>query len=141
MTIICRAGEIFVNMAENGVGKTHWEIGGAREMLTKESTEKLMGDLLTDKELPKTLESIRLSGKSFGVDAAHVAAGALLNLEKLRRVDLSDIIAGRPEEEALQALEIISGGLKDKKFTHIHLSDNALGKKGKKLRHTAYVLL
>ncbi len=55
---------------------------------------------------------IRLSTKSFGRDAAETAAKAIANVAaSLEHADLSDIIAGRPEAEALEAMRIISGAL------------------------------
>lgn len=55
---------------------------------------------------------IKLSTKSFGRDAAEVASEAIANVsERLVDVDMSDVIAGRPEAEALEALRIISNAL------------------------------
>lgn len=55
---------------------------------------------------------IKLSTKSFGRDAAETAAKAIANVAaSLEHADLSDIIAGRPEAEALEAMRIISGAL------------------------------
>lgn len=55
---------------------------------------------------------IKLSTKSFGRDAAEVASQAIANLSKsLVSVDMSDVIAGRPEAEALDALHIMSNAL------------------------------
>lgn len=48
----------------------------------------------------------------------------------LQIADISDIIAGRPEEEALKALRALSEGLKRFELLDINLSDNALGQKG-----------
>ena len=74
---------------------------------------------------------VKFSTKSFGEDAAHVAARAIQNCAAtLREADASDIIAGRPEKEALSALQIISEGLAKAGLTRLDLSDNALGEKG-----------
>ena len=55
---------------------------------------------------------IKLSTKSFGAEAAGVAAGAIANCAaSLTHADLSDVIAGRPEAEALDALRILSNAL------------------------------
>jgi large subunit ribosomal protein L31/Ran GTPase-activating protein 1 len=55
---------------------------------------------------------IKLSTKSFGRDAAEVAAKAISNVERsLMHADLSDIIAGRPEAEALEAMRIMCAAL------------------------------
>lgn len=44
--------------------------------------------------------------------------------------DISDIIAGRPEDEALRTLKIISGALKKFDLVEVDVSDNAMGAKG-----------
>ena len=55
---------------------------------------------------------IKLSTKSFGTEAAGVAAGAIANCAaSLTHADLSDVIAGRSEAEALDALRILSNAL------------------------------
>lgn len=60
-----------------------------------------------------------------------LAAAALSNIKgSLQEADLSDIIAGRPEEEALAALNIICGSLASAQLQKLNLSDNALGEKG-----------
>lgn len=74
---------------------------------------------------------IKFSTKSFGTEAAAVAAKAIENVsESLTHADISDIIAGRPEKEVLGALEIISKSLAKAKLKLLDLSDNALGQKG-----------
>lgn len=58
------------------------------------------------------LLQIKLSTKSFGRDAAEVAAKAINNVRgTLLDADLSDIIAGRPEAEALDAMRIMCSAL------------------------------
>ena len=55
---------------------------------------------------------IKLSTKSFGRDAAEVASQDIANVSQtLVDVDISDVIAGRPEAEALDALRIMSNAL------------------------------
>ena len=62
--------------------------------------------------LPRRPAQIKLSTKSFGRDAAEVAAAAIANVaSSLAHADLSDVIAGRPEAEALDALRIMCGAL------------------------------
>ena len=74
---------------------------------------------------------IKFSTKSFGIEAAEVAAKAIENVAKsLTHADISDIIAGRPEKEVLGALQIISQSLAKAKLKVLDLSDNALGQKG-----------
>ena len=74
---------------------------------------------------------IKFSTKSFGIQAAEVAAEGIENVcETLVDADISDIIAGRPEKEVLGALEIIGQSLAKAKLRSLDLSDNALGQKG-----------
>ena len=78
-----------------------------------------------------TLLQIKFSTKSFGIEAAAVAAKAIENVAgSLTHADISDIIAGRPEKEVLGALETISKALATAKLQVLDLSDNALGQKG-----------
>ncbi len=51
--------------------------------------------------------TINLSNKSFDAEAAEVLASKIGTFENLSVVDISDIIAGRAEDEALRVLEII----------------------------------
>lgn len=62
---------------------------------------------------------IKLSTKSFGTEAAGVAASAIANCAaSLTHADLSDVIAGRPEAEALDALRILSNALAQVSLLH-----------------------
>lgn len=99
---------------------------GAREALTAARAEELLSHLTGD------VVSVKLSGKSFGDGSAEVAAAALASVAPtLRRLDLADVIASRPEDEAKRALATIADGLAAcKLLTHVDLSDNALGAKG-----------
>lgn len=106
---------------------THFVIDQqTREALTKEKADSLLAPVL-----PGTV-SIKLSGKSFGTASAPVAAAALRRAAPtLTHLDLSDIIASRPEEEAKQTLATITAALSSCKTLHtLDLSDNALGAKG-----------
>lgn len=78
------------------------------------------------------IRSIKLSTKSIGTDAAPVVAESIRNVTNtLERADVSDIIAGRPEQEVLKVLQIVSGALAEcSKLLHVNISDNALGEKG-----------
>ena len=73
---------------------------------------------------------IRLSNKSFDNAAAQKIADYISTLSNVEIADISDIIAGRPEEEALQTLRIISSSLKGFKLIEVNVSDNAMGAKG-----------
>lgn len=60
--------------------------------------------------------------------AAVANAGRFANLTT---VDIADIIAGRPEDEALEVLRTICAAFQGvKTITSIDVSDNALGAKG-----------
>ena len=76
---------------------------------------------------------IKLSTKSFGAkDESAATAARALEAQKhsLVDVDLSDVIAGRDEKEALAALQILSKALGNLNLQRLDLSDNALGEKG-----------
>ena len=112
------------------------DLTGAREFLTAEIAEEKLASMLAE---GSTVSRIKFSTKSFGVDAAHVAAKAIRNVRAtLKHADMSDIIAGRPEDEALKALSIISDALADAELDGLDLSDNALGEKGIRACAKAY---
>lgn len=73
---------------------------------------------------------VKLSNKSYTLEAALVMAEKLATLDKVRCVDISDVIAGRPEAEALKVLEALSKPFKDLELDAVDVSDNALGQKG-----------
>ena len=66
------------------------------------------------------------------MDSAPIVAESIRNVANtLERADVSDIIAGRPEKEVLQVLQIVSAALAEcSKLLHVNISDNALGEKG-----------
>jgi large subunit ribosomal protein L31/Ran GTPase-activating protein 1 len=66
---------------------------------------------------------MKLGTKSFGRDAAEVASEAIANVSgSLVHADMSDVIAGRPEAEALDALRIMSIALSRLQLRHVHYS-------------------
>lgn len=73
---------------------------------------------------------VRLSNKSFSPDAATVIADRLRTFKNVQVADISDIIAGRPEEEANRTLQIISEGFDGSNLVEVNVSDNALGCRG-----------
>uniref|UniRef100_A0A7S0R6D9 WPP domain-containing protein n=1 Tax=Chlamydomonas leiostraca TaxID=1034604 RepID=A0A7S0R6D9_9CHLO len=104
------------------------DLTGSRDFLTTETTERVLAALLAP---GSTIKRIKFSTKSFGRDAAAVAAKALKNVSAtLTDADISDVIAGRPEDEALDALRAISAALVPARLARLNLSDNALGEKG-----------
>jgi Ran GTPase-activating protein 1 len=71
---------------------------------------------------------IKLSTKSFDAAAAGVAAEAIVNCAaSLTHADLSDVIAGRPEAEALNSLRILSGALAQVPAMSASLCDKLCG--------------
>ncbi|EIE18561.1 RNI-like protein [Coccomyxa subellipsoidea C-169] len=114
--------------AEGTNDSSELDLAGDREFLTAESASEALAPLLAE---GSTITKIKLSTKSFGRDAAETAAKAIANVAaSLEHADLSDIIAGRPEAEALEAMRIISGALAQVQLRSLNLSDNALGEKG-----------
>ncbi|CAD6250249.1 unnamed protein product [Miscanthus lutarioriparius] len=49
---------------------------------------------------------------------------------QLTEVDISDFVAGRPEDEALDVMRIFSKALEGSVLRYLNISDNALGEKG-----------
>lgn len=97
-----------------------------REQLDEEKAKKLLANL------KEGVSSVKLSNKSFGDGSAEVAADALRRIiPTLTHLDIADIIASRPEEEAKRTLTTIAQALSScKHLEYIDLSDNALGAKG-----------
>jgi len=75
---------------------------------------------------------VKLSNKSYSADAAELMAEALNTLTAVDHVDIADVIAGRPEAEALIVLSRLSAAFEARAadLTYIDVSDNALGQKG-----------
>ncbi|XP_059660504.1 RAN GTPase-activating protein 1 [Cornus florida] len=102
--------------------------GGRRAFIDAEEAEELLKPLSTP---GNKYTKICFSNRSFGLDAAHVAEPILSSIkDQLREVDLSDFIAGRPETEALEVMNIISSALEGCELRYLNLSNNALGEKG-----------
>ncbi|TDH65179.1 hypothetical protein CCR75_005903 [Bremia lactucae] len=81
---------------------------------------------------PLHFKSISLRGKSYTDAGAKIIADSFLSRlqSDLKVVDLADVIAGRPEDEALCVLSILCHALRGHELDAIDLSDNALGEKG-----------
>ncbi|QDZ21800.1 RAN GTPase-activating protein [Chloropicon primus] len=102
---------------------------GNREFVTAETAKELFGPILSASK--SGVRRIRLSTKSFGVDAAAVAAEAFSTCrDTLVDLDLSDVIAGRPEDEAMKSLKCLCDAVEGLELESLDLSDNALGEKG-----------
>ena len=78
------------------------ELSGGRELVNSAKAKELLEKIsVTDPS------SIRLSNKSFDHEAAQIIANKVSQYHHITDADLSDIIAGRPEEEALKVVETI----------------------------------
>ncbi|KAM1301385.1 hypothetical protein ACFX2H_012428 [Malus domestica] len=101
---------------------------GQRAFIEAEEAEELLKPL---KEPGNTYTKICFSNRSFGLGAARVAEPILVSLKnQLKEVDLSDFIAGRPEAEALEVMNIFAAALEGSILKYLNLSNNALGEKG-----------
>ena len=110
-----------------------YELPGGREMVGEERILELIQERL--KDLPQEhhnlpIEKIRLSNKSFDPMAAQKIVEDLRSHDGIYSVDMSDIIAGRPEEMALEVLSVFSRGFSNYPLEELNLSENALGSKG-----------
>ncbi|GAB9466267.1 Ran gtpase-activating protein 2 [Globisporangium polare] len=111
---------------------------GERELVTAERAHELLRAYTDVESTPDaSFTHITLRNKSYTLEAAQVIAGFFARLVAkdafayLTSVDFADMIAGRPEDEALQVLATLCDALKTiKSLTRIDLSDNALGEKG-----------
>eukprot|EP00270_Netrium_digitus_P005184 TRINITY_DN16767_c0_g2_i1.p1 TRINITY_DN16767_c0_g2~~TRINITY_DN16767_c0_g2_i1.p1 ORF type:complete len:532 (+),score=176.94 TRINITY_DN16767_c0_g2_i1:71-1666(+) len=113
--------------------------GEKREVLTEEKAKDLLQPLLDTKNL---FSKVRLSGKSYTRGAAAIASQGLARLSNsktLKTLDMSDIIAGREEVEALDVLKEICSGLAGSELLSLNVSDNALGEKGLRACMEAFV--
>uniref|UniRef100_A0A1D1Y3S9 RAN GTPase-activating protein 1 n=1 Tax=Anthurium amnicola TaxID=1678845 RepID=A0A1D1Y3S9_9ARAE len=120
------AEEVSLDIAQQ---KTVFDIsGGRRAFIDAEEAEELLRPLT---EEGNSYTKICFSNRSFGVDAACVAEPILASLKsQLTEVDLSDFVAGRPEEEALEVMRVFASALEGCVLRYLNLSDNALGEKG-----------
>jgi Ran GTPase-activating protein (RanGAP) involved in mRNA processing and transport len=106
--------------------KVTLNLAGVRELLDASKTEELLKEW---NDVHPT--AIKLSNKSFDLEAAQKVADYLNSRQSnIDVADISDIIAGRPEDLALQVLRMITSGLKRFELTEVNVSDNAMGKKG-----------
>ncbi|CAH0477432.1 unnamed protein product [Peronospora belbahrii] len=119
--------------------KTVLSFEGERELVSETRAYELVRTY-SDEEVQQessVFTHITLRNKSYTLEAARVIAAFFSRLEargafeQLISVDFADIIAGRPEEEALQVLTTLCDALSAIKILRrIDLSDNALGEKG-----------
>lgn len=101
---------------------------GQRGFVEAEEAEKLLRPL---KDPGNFYTKICFSNRSFGLDAAHIAGPILVSIKnQLKDVDLSDIVAGRAEAEALEVMNVFALALEGCNLRSLNLSNNALGEKG-----------
>ncbi|KAL9259047.1 RAN GTPase-activating protein 1-like protein [Drosera capensis] len=126
-------------MINNGAAMIPEEVGGTADMTFDISGGRralIYAEEAVDLFRPLTVpgnayQKVCFSNKSFGVDAANVVGPILFSLKsRLREVDLSDFVAGRPEAEALEVMNIFSKALEGCDLRYLNLSDNALEEKG-----------
>ncbi|KAG6946444.1 hypothetical protein JG687_00016700 [Phytophthora cactorum] len=117
--------------------KTQLSFEGERELVTEARAHELVQTYADAEAQPPAFTHITLRNKSYTIEAARVIATFFSRLEargafaQLTSVDFADMIAGRPEDEALQVLATLCDALSAiKTLTRIDLSDNALGEKG-----------
>ncbi|KAK8630708.1 hypothetical protein V6N13_079489 [Hibiscus sabdariffa] len=102
--------------------------GGRRAFIDAEEADDILKPL---REPGNSCTKICFSNRSFGMDAANVAAPILSSIkQQLTEVDLSDFVAGRPESEALEVMDLFSSALEGCQLRYLNLSNNALGEKG-----------
>ncbi|GAB2281246.1 RAN GTPase-activating protein 2 [Dionaea muscipula] len=120
---------VMIPQEVSGAGEITFDLSeGHRGFVDAKEAEDLFKPLTVP---GNSYSKICLSNKSFGIDAANVV-GPILSLLKsqLKEVDLSDIVAGRSEAEALDVMNIFSTALEGCDLRYLNLSDNALGEKG-----------
>jgi Ran GTPase-activating protein 1 len=103
-----------------------FDLTGPREMLTKEMAIEYFGVI----KHPEKVHKICFSTKSFGDDAAEIAASAIVKMTNLKVADLSDFIAGRETSIGLRVLNKVSTALAATQLVELDLSENALGPRG-----------
>uniref|UniRef100_A0ACD5TL98 Uncharacterized protein n=1 Tax=Avena sativa TaxID=4498 RepID=A0ACD5TL98_AVESA len=102
--------------------------GGARAFIEAEEAKELLSPLTKP---GNSYKRICFSNRSFGIGAANVAGPILESIKtQLTEVDLSDFVAGRPEDEALDVMRIFSKALAGSVLRYLNISENALGEKG-----------
>jgi Ran GTPase-activating protein 1 len=108
-----------------------FKLSGGREMVDEGRAQELLTAATTGEAGPYI--GINLSNKSFSHQAAEILANYLQQYkEHVQILDLSDIIAGRHEDEALKVLETLCNMFPpyDNQLIEVNVSDNALGRKG-----------
>jgi Ran GTPase-activating protein 1 len=102
--------------------------GGKRDFIEADEAKELLSPLTKP---GNSYRRICFSNRSFGIDAANVAGPILESIKnQLTEIDISDFVAGRPEDVALVVMHIFSKALAGSVLRYLNISDNALGEKG-----------
>ncbi|GMH02687.1 hypothetical protein Nepgr_004526 [Nepenthes gracilis] len=122
-------GVMMISERVTGIPETVFDLSGDRRaFIEAEEAEEILKPLRAS---GNSYGKICFSNRSFGLDAARVAEPILSSLKnQLKEVDLSDFVAGRPEAEALNVMNIFSKALGGSNLRYLNLSNNALGEKG-----------
>ena len=101
---------------------------GAREFIMGSAARERFADAISKAGVRR----LKLGNKSYDVEAAGVIAEVCrVNCETLEELDMADVLAGRPEEEAMEVLGTIARGVAELcSIRRLDVSDNALGEKG-----------
>ncbi|XP_057467546.1 RAN GTPase-activating protein 2-like [Actinidia eriantha] len=85
---------------------------GHQAFIVAEEAQELLRPV---KEPGNSYTKICFSNRSFDLDAANIAGPILESVkDRLREVDLSNFIAGRPKDEALEVMNVLSEALGEK---------------------------
>eukprot|EP01035_Chromulina_nebulosa_P023891 gene23891-31003_t len=114
---------------------------GGRELVDDKRAQEII-ELTNFPAIESNPTIIKLSNKSYSPDAAQLIIDKIKSYQTITIADISDIIAGRPEEEALRTLTIVcdaeaSANLADilltsgcPPLTHLHFYNNMAGNGG-----------
>jgi Ran GTPase-activating protein 1 len=101
---------------------------GKRAFIEADEAKELLSPLTKP---GNSYKRICFSSRSFGIDAASVVGLILESVKnQLTEVDISDFVARRPEDEALDVMRIFSKALEGSVLRYLNIFDNALGEKG-----------
>jgi Ran GTPase-activating protein 1 len=106
-----------------------FNLSGGRELVDENRMNELLASAPTIAD-PLSITGINLSNKSFSHAAALILSNYLKQFPNLKTIDISDIIAGRHEDEALLVLETLCNSFNSSELLEVNVSDNALGRKG-----------
>ncbi|XP_056627591.1 ran GTPase-activating protein 1b isoform X2 [Triplophysa dalaica] len=120
-------------LAKTHVGELSYK-GRGLKLDNAESVKEMVQDI----EQFQGLQSLKLEGNTFGVEAAQSIAKALEAKSELQQCHWSDMFTGRLRSEIPPALKSLGGALMTSgaRLTELDLSDNAFGPDGVKAIET-----